>query len=109
MRESHLSLFKGELKARSRVLRRLGHVDAEDVVQLKGRAACQIDTADELMAAELMFDGTFSGLDHHAVAALASCLVPMEKSKESTPPRGHLRAALEGLRRAATRVAELSR
>ena len=109
MRESHLSLFKDELKARSRVLRRLGHVDENDVVQLKGRAACQIDTSDELMAAELMFDGTFSDLDHHSVAALASCLIPMEKSKEAAPPKGTLKRALDALRRAASRIAELSR
>ena len=43
------------------MLRRLGHIDGEDVVQLKGRAACELDTADELLATELMFNGVFPG------------------------------------------------
>ena len=42
-----------------------------DVVTLKGRAACEIDTADELLASELLLNGTFSGLDSHAVRAWA--------------------------------------
>lgn len=38
---------------------------AAGVVLLKGRAACEIDTADELLTAELMFNGTLIGLDKH--------------------------------------------
>ena len=52
-----LHKFREELKNRSRVLKRLGHVNADSVVQLKGRAACFIDTADELLITELMFNG----------------------------------------------------
>ncbi len=64
-----------------KVLRRLGHIDGEDVVQLKGRAACELDTADELLATELMFNGVFQGLDRHHLVALVSCLVPVENTK----------------------------
>jgi hypothetical protein len=46
----------------------------------QGRAASEVDTADELLAAELMFNGTFGSLDKHQLAALVSCLVPAEKS-----------------------------
>ncbi len=52
-----LQKFRDELKNRSRVLKRLGHIDADGVVQLKGRAACLIDTGDELLVTELMFNG----------------------------------------------------
>lgn len=38
----------------------LGHIDADGVVQLKGRAACLIDTGDELLVTELMFNGASS-------------------------------------------------
>lgn len=57
----HLQLqkFRDELKNRSRVLKKLGHIDADGVVQLKGRAACLIDTGDELLVTELMFNGDF--------------------------------------------------
>lgn len=56
---SYLQLrkFRDELKNRSRVLKKLGHIDANGVVQLKGRAACLIDTGDELLVTELMFNG----------------------------------------------------
>jgi hypothetical protein len=55
-----LQKFRDELKNRSRVLKRLGHIDADSVVQLKGRAACLIDTGDELLVTELMFNGDFT-------------------------------------------------
>ena len=37
-----------ELKARKRVLRRLGYATAADVIETKGRVACEISTADEV-------------------------------------------------------------
>ena len=37
-----------ELKARKRVLRRLGYATAADVIETKGRVACEIATADEV-------------------------------------------------------------
>lgn len=49
--------LRDELNNRSRVLKKLGHIDADVVVQLKGRAACLIDTGDELLVTELMFNG----------------------------------------------------
>jgi ATP-dependent RNA helicase DOB1 len=52
-----LQKFRDELKNRSRVLKMLGHIDADGVLQLKGRAACLIDTGDELLITELMFNG----------------------------------------------------
>ncbi|VAH93943.1 unnamed protein product [Triticum turgidum subsp. durum] len=58
MRDSQLQKFRDELKNRSRVLKMLGHIDADGVLQLKGRAACLIDTGDELLITELMFNGT---------------------------------------------------
>jgi ATP-dependent RNA helicase DOB1 len=64
MCDSQLHKFQEELRNRSRVLKRLGHINSEGVVQLKGRAACLIDTADELLITELMFNGmVFSELE----------------------------------------------
>ncbi len=56
-------------------------IDEEGIVTLKGRAACEIDTADELLTTEMMFNGTFNGLDKHQLVSLVSCLVPGEKSQ----------------------------
>ena len=44
-----------ELKARRRVLRNLGFTTQEDVIEMKGRVACEISTGDELLLTELMF------------------------------------------------------
>ncbi|KAJ6958633.1 hypothetical protein NC653_040319 [Populus alba x Populus x berolinensis] len=96
-----LQKFREELKNRSRVLKRLGHIDADGVVQLKGRAACLIDTGDELLVTELMFNGTFNDLDHHQVAALASCFIPVDKSSEQIQLRTELAKPLQQLQESA--------
>ncbi|KAJ4754730.1 ATP-dependent RNA helicase [Rhynchospora pubera] len=109
MRESQLQKFRDELKNRSRVLKMLGHIDADGVLQLKGRAACLIDTGDELLVTELMFNGTFNDLDPHQVAALASCFIPCDKSNEQVRLRGELSKPLQQLQDAARRIAEIQR
>ncbi|XXG57937.1 hypothetical protein AAC387_Pa04g0380 [Persea americana] len=109
MRESQLQKFRDELKNRSRVLKRLGHIDADGVVQLKGRAACLIDTGDELLVTELMFNGTFNDLDHHQVAALASCFIPGDKSNEQIHLRTELAKPLKQLQDSARRIAQIQR
>uniref|UniRef100_A0A2P2MK80 RNA helicase n=1 Tax=Rhizophora mucronata TaxID=61149 RepID=A0A2P2MK80_RHIMU len=108
MRESQLQKFRDELRNRSRVLKRLGHVDADGVVQLKGRAACLIDTGDELLVTELMFNGTFNDLDHHQVAALASCFIPVDKSTEQIHLRTELAKPLQQLQESARKIAEVA-
>jgi ATP-dependent RNA helicase DOB1 len=52
------------------------------VVQLKGWATCLIDTRDEIIVIELMFNNTFNEVDHHQIVALACCFFPCEKSFE---------------------------
>ncbi|CAJ2676362.1 unnamed protein product [Trifolium pratense] len=107
MRDSQLQKFRDELKNRSRVLKKLGHIDADSVVQVKGRAACLIDTGDELLVTELMFNGTFNDLDHHQIAALASCFIPVEKSTEQIQLRSELARPLQQLQDSARRIAEI--
>lgn len=52
-------IMRDELKGRQRVLRRLGYMDSEGVVTLKGRVACEIQTGDELVISEMIFNGVF--------------------------------------------------
>ncbi|KAF5776639.1 putative RNA helicase [Helianthus annuus] len=107
IRDSQLQKFRDELKNRSRVLKKLGHIDAEGIVQVKGRAACLIDTGDELLVTELMFNGTFNDLDHHQIAALASCFIPGDKSTEQIHLRSELAKPLQQLQDSARRIAEI--
>jgi ATP-dependent RNA helicase DOB1 len=119
MRDSQLSLYRAEARRRLGVLRDLGHVEAihgggghggdaaalSAVLTLKGRAACEIDAADELLASELMFNGVFGGLDPPRLAALASCLVPVEKSAAPVELASALATPLADLQAAARRIA----
>ena len=92
---TELSKFRHELARRAQVLQKLDHVDSDLVLKLKGRAACWVDTADELLVTELMFNGAFRRVDHHQLVALCSCFVPVEKSKENEDI--HERATREAL------------
>ncbi|KAF6149954.1 hypothetical protein GIB67_008675 [Kingdonia uniflora] len=109
-----LQKFCDGLKNRSQVLKKLGHIDVDVVVQVKGRAICLIDAGDELLIMELMFNvlgclGAFNDLDHHQVAALASCFISGEKSNEQIHLRTELGKPLQQLQGSARRITEIQR
>ncbi|XP_011408921.2 PREDICTED: superkiller viralicidic activity 2-like 2, partial [Amphimedon queenslandica] len=68
-----------ELKCRKRVLRRLGYANSSDVIELKGRVACEIDCGEELLLTEMIFNGAFNDLSVEQCVALLSCFVFQEK------------------------------
>jgi len=68
-----------ELKCRKRVLRRLGFTTATDVIDMKGRVACEISTGDELLLTEMIFNGAFNDLTVDQTCSLLSCFVFEEK------------------------------
>lgn len=74
-----------ELKCRKRVLRRLQFTTSEDVVEMKGRVACEISTGDELLLTEMVFNGVFNPLLPEYCAALLSCFVFTEKVSHTFP------------------------
>lgn len=76
---THDVLQMEELKARKRVLRRLAFTTQEDIVDMKGRVACEISTGDELLLTELIFNGVFNPLSPEQCAGLLSCFVFTEK------------------------------
>ena len=77
------------------------------LLTLKGRAAAEVDAADELLASELMFNGVFAGLDAPRLAALVSCLVPCEKSQTVVELAASLAGPLAELQATARRIAEV--
>ena len=81
-------VMRDELKKMKRVLRHLGHVDANGVIQTKGRTACEINTANELVVVELMFCGVFNDLSVEQSVALLSCMVFDERMKDEDPGQG---------------------
>ncbi|CAN6202857.1 unnamed protein product [Urochloa humidicola] len=107
MRTSTALAFKDELKARKRVLRRLGYVTSDDVVEVKGKVACEISSADELTLTELMFSGTLKDATVEQMVALLSCFVWQEKLQDAPKPREELDLLFYQLQETARRVANL--
>ncbi|KAK1224450.1 ATP-dependent RNA helicase mtr4 [Marasmius sp. AFHP31] len=98
-----------ELKYRKRVLRRLGFTNANDIVDVKGRVACEISTGDELLLTELIFNGVFNTLEPEQCAALLSCFVFDEKSEHPTKLKEELAAPLRVMQEIARRIAKVSK
>ncbi|GJN20019.1 hypothetical protein PR202_gb07342 [Eleusine coracana subsp. coracana] len=107
MRSSTALAFKDELKARKRVLRRLGYVTSDDVLEVKGKVACEISTADELTLTELMFSGGLKDATVEQMVALLSCFVWQEKLQDAPKPREELDLLFYQLQETARRVANL--
>ncbi|GLB41080.1 putative DSHCT [Lyophyllum shimeji] len=98
-----------ELKCRKRVLRRLGFTTPADIVDMKGRVACEISSGDELLLTELVFNGVFNQLSPEQSAALLSCFVFTEKSDQTTKLKEELAAPLRVMQEIARRIAKVSK
>lgn len=90
-----------------RVLRRLGHTNSDNVIELKGRIACEVSTADELLITELIFTGSLAELSAEQVVSLMSCLVALERNADSDDAKvatEEMRAPVETLQALAKRI-----
>jgi ATP-dependent RNA helicase DOB1 len=107
-RESQAVAMRDELKKMKRVLRRLEFIDANNVLQLKGRFSCELSTADELVATNMVFDGAFNDLSVPQIVALLSCFVHREENKDAGNPRvrADMQAPLRALQAVARGVAK---
>ncbi|KAE8709192.1 putative disease resistance protein [Hibiscus syriacus] len=107
MRSSTVLAFKDELKARKRVLRRLGYITSDDVVELKGKVACEISSADELILTELMFSGVLKDIKPEEMVSLLSCFVWQEKLQDAAKPREELELLFTQLQDTARKMAKV--
>lgn len=98
-----------EFRCRKRVLRQLEFTSATDIVELKGRVACEISSGDELVLTELIFNGTFTDLTPEQSAALLSCFVFDEKAKEVPALVPELQTPYNTLTETAKRLATVYR
>ncbi|KAL4421866.1 hypothetical protein ABPG77_003668 [Micractinium sp. CCAP 211/92] len=77
-----------EYHQRVKVLQRMGYLERDQTVTMKGRVACEVNSGDELVATEIIFGGTLAELEPEEAVALLSALVFQEKSQsepELTP------------------------
>ncbi|OLL22909.1 ATP-dependent RNA helicase mtr4 [Neolecta irregularis DAH-3] len=97
-----------ELKCRKRVLRRLGFTTSADVIETKGRVACEISTGDELLLTELIFNGVFNDMTPEQCAALLSVVVFQEKTDTVPKLKDDLAGPVRILQETARRIAKVS-
>lgn len=97
-----------ELKCRKRVLRRMAYCTSADIIELKGRVACELNGADELLMTEMIFNGLFNALSVPQMVALISCFVCDEKSNEMPKSTEELSGPLRQMQDLARRIAKVS-
>eukprot|EP00123_Amoebidium_parasiticum_P013148 comp21799_c0_seq1/m.30998 comp21799_c0_seq1/g.30998 ORF comp21799_c0_seq1/g.30998 comp21799_c0_seq1/m.30998 type:complete len:1068 (-) comp21799_c0_seq1:384-3587(-) len=102
-------LQNDDLRNMKRVLRRLGFTTASDVIEMKGRVACEISTGDELVLTELIFNGVFNDLSVEQVSALLACFVFQEKADEVPKVKEDLAGPLRQLQETARRIARVAK
>lgn len=76
-----LQLFPDFLQ-RKALLRTLGYVDENETVCTKGRVACEVNTCEELIVTEMVFEGILNGLEPAEIVAALSALVFQEKQNQ---------------------------
>ncbi|KAI0162119.1 DSHCT domain-containing protein [Xylariaceae sp. FL1272] len=91
-----------DYEQRIEVLKDLSFVDTDTRIQLKGKVACEIHSADELVLTELILDNVLADYEPAEIAALLSPFVFQEKT-DSAP---NLTGALQRGRKTITEIAE---
>ncbi|EWC44211.1 hypothetical protein DRE_06956 [Drechslerella stenobrocha 248] len=69
-----------DYEQRIRVLQDLEFIDGDSRVQLKGRVACEINSANELVLTELILENTLADFEPEEMVALLSAFVFQEKT-----------------------------
>jgi len=90
-----------DYRQRIDVLKSLGYVDSSDIVQIKGRVAANINTCNELILTEMIFENVLDELEPEEIAACLSSLI--NQNKDDNDP--HLTARLETVRDNITHIA----
>jgi antiviral helicase SKI2 len=76
-----LSLFP-DFMQRKAVLRELGYLNENETVTVKGRVACEVNTCEELIVSEMIFDGVLNNMAPEEIVACLSALVFQERKDE---------------------------
>ena len=101
-------ICREDLKKMKAVLRRLGFTTEEDIVEVKGRVACEVHSAHELVITEFLLGGNMNELTPEVLVAVLSCFVVDESKKdEELKLEKELENALDILKTVAKRVAKV--
>lgn len=99
MSNTNLALFP-DFKQKLSLLQLLGYIQQESsgqvqgsTVTVKGRVTCEMNTCDELLATEIIFDNILEPLNPPEAAALLSALIFEERSDTDPPLTSRLETA----------------
>jgi ATP-dependent RNA helicase DOB1 len=82
--ETKTILMRGELRSMKRLLKKLHFVGRDsDVLEVKGRFSCEVNTSDEVLLTDMVFEGVFNTLSVETTVSLLSCFVYNEPLKTS--------------------------
>ena len=101
MSDQNLQLLP-DYQQRISVLKDLGFIDDQTRVELKGKVACEIHSADELVLTELILENVLAEYEPEEIVALLSSFVFQEKT-DSTP---NMTPALEKGQATIVRISE---
>ncbi|KDO16499.1 hypothetical protein SPRG_17981 [Saprolegnia parasitica CBS 223.65] len=94
-----LSLFP-DFQQRLRVLTRLGYIASDNTVQVKGRVACEVNTCEELVLTEIIFENVLADLEPEEIVAVLSALIFQEKTQNQptlTPRLLHAQSTVHAI------------
>lgn len=96
-----------DFQGRIDILKAIGCIDDDLVVQIKGRVACEMNSGEELICTECLFENQLEDLEPEEAVALMSAFVFQQKnaSKPSLTPK--LSAAVQRLYDTAIKLGQL--
>ncbi|PWY74576.1 antiviral helicase [Aspergillus sclerotioniger CBS 115572] len=103
MSDQNLALLP-DYEQRIQVLKDLGFVDEQSRVQLKGKVACEIHSADELVLTELILENVLAEYEPEEIVALLSAFVFQEKTENVPTLTPRLEKGKEAIVRISDRV-----
>ncbi|KAM5469112.1 Antiviral helicase ski2 [Microsporum audouinii] len=106
MSDQNLQLLP-DYEQRIQVLKDLGFVDEACRVQLKGKVACEIHSADELVLTELILENVLADYEPEEIVALLSAFVFQEKTENEPTLTPRLEAGKEAIIAISNRVNDL--
>jgi len=103
--EASLSMLP-EYHCRIEVLKDLKYVDSNNVVQLKGRVACEMGS-NELIITELVFENKLTDRPPEEIAALLSCMVFQQRNCSEPELTKTLKDGVEDIKTTAAKVGQV--
>ncbi|CAL5426810.1 unnamed protein product [Camellia sinensis] len=96
-----------DFQGRIDVLKETGCIDTDLVVQIKGRVACEMNSGEELICTEWLFENQLDDLEPEEAVAIMSALVFQQKNTSDPSLTPRLAQAKQRLYEIAIRLGEL--